>query len=355
MTGEASLCGVILAAGFGKRMARLTRRVPKPLLPIVNVPTLERILYAFRDAGVRDVLVITGYRAEAVEAYCGDGSRWDLSIACIRQTEVSGTGSAARLAAAFAGNRPLMLTYGDILLEAHEYEAVARLFFETGCTAASALNRMADVSKGSAVFLDGRRIVRVIEKPPPGTATSNLNNAGLYVFRPAIFDAIDRTPRSARGEYELTEAVQTLIADGAPVMGQVIDGVQYDIGTPEAFLETNLLLIDRLGDHGPAGASQDVLADNFASPNLVVTPPVAVHASAQLERCRLGPGVCLGAEARIGHGATIEHSVILPGADIGDGASLAWSVVGYDASVDNRQILHGRPDAVIIVGEEPEI
>ena len=350
MNAPVPLRGVILAAGFGKRMAALTRLLPKPLLPIVNVPTLERILLALQDAGVRETLLITGYRAEAVEAFCGDGSRWGMEVSYVRQKEVSGTGSATRLAKSFVGNQPFILTYGDILLDHYEYASLARLFFETSAVAASALNRMADVSSGSAVFLDGSRITRMIEKPPPGTAASNLNNAGLYVFQPGVFDAIDATPKSTRGEYELTEAVQALIANGDLVVGRPIDGAQYDIGTPEAFLETNSSLIERLS----ASTTRLVgIRDNFGSDQVVLKPPVAVDSDVVMERCHLGPSVCIGKNVRIGHGSAIDNAVILPDADIGDSVSLSHAVVGAGVSLPNRYRAHGTPGNVVVIGADP--
>lgn len=350
MTAELPLRGVVLAAGFGKRMAALTRLLPKPLLPIVNVPTLERILSALRDAGVRETLIVTGYKAEAVEAFCGDGSRWGMALSYVRQTEVSGTGSATRLAKPFVGNQSFILTYGDILLDHHEYASMARLFFSTSAVAASALNRMEDVSIGSAVFLDGNRITRMIEKPPPGTSASNLNNAGLYVFQPSVFDAIDGTPKSIRGEYELTEAVQALIARADLVVGRPIDGVQYDIGTPEAFLETNTSLIERL-----SGSPTNLVGmrDNFGSDQVVLKSPVAVDSGVVLERCHLGPSVCVGKNVRIGHGSALDHAVILPDADIGDTVSLSHVIIGAGVSLPNRFSAHGTPGSVVVIGADP--
>ena len=339
--------GVILAAGYGTRMAALTQVVPKPLLPIVNVPTLERILQAFKGIGVTNALIITGYRADVIEAHCGDGSQWDMSIHYQPQTEVSGTGSAAAMAAEYVGDQPFMLTYGDILLDAAEYQAVADLYHQPGCEAATTLNRLKDVSVGSAVYLDGNRITEIVEKPPPGTSTSNLNNAGVFVFPPAVFDAIARTPRSIRGEYELTQAIQTMISDGMDVRAHVIPGVQYDIGTPETYLKTNISLIETFSNPDTRKAT----ADNFASPNLISEPPVAISEMSEIERCRLGPNVCIAHGVRIGHSVSIRNSVIMPGADIGDGASLSFAIVGRCASVSNRARLHGSVNDVLVTGD----
>lgn len=347
MTVRGPLKGVILAAGYGTRMAALTQVVPKPLLPIVNVPTVERILQAFKGVGITDALIITGYRADAIEAYCGDGTQWGMAIHYQPQTEVSGTGSAAAMAAEYVGDQPFMLTYGDILLDAAEYQAVVDLYQQPGCEAATTLNRLKDVSTGSAVYLDGNRIREIIEKPPPGTSTSNLNNAGVFVFPPAIFDAIARTPQSIRGEYELTEAVQTMVSDGTDVRSHVIPGVQYDVGTPETYMKTNISLIGTFSNSDTHRAT----ADNFASPNLDIEPPVAISETSEIERCRLGPNVCIADGVRIGHSVSIRNSVIMPGADIGDGASLSFAIIGRCANVSNRARLQGRAEEVVVAGD----
>ncbi|HCQ02283.1 MAG TPA: hypothetical protein DIT99_17075, partial [Candidatus Latescibacteria bacterium] len=91
------------------------------------------------------------------------------------------------------------------------------------------------------------------------------------------------------------------------------------------------------------------ISDNFASPNLVLTQPVALSDQAECERCRLGPGVCIGDGVRIGHSTSIDHSVILPGADIGDGVNLSYAIIGPEVNIDNRQILQGKKNKVIVI------
>ena len=92
-----------------------------------------------------------------------------------------------------------------------------------------------------------------------------------------------------------------------------------------------------------------IIADNFSSPNLVLRPPVLVAPKAELERCQIGPGVCLGHGVYVGHGTIIENSVVMPGADIGDGASISHAIIGRNETVENRSVIHGNSDQVITV------
>src|SRR5437588_6198005 len=107
---------VILAAGKGTRMRELTNELPKPMLEVQGKPILEHILRGLAGVGIRDVFIVTGFRAEVVESYFGDGSRWGARIVYGRQTVQDGTGKAPELAREFIGGSPFLLTYGDILV-----------------------------------------------------------------------------------------------------------------------------------------------------------------------------------------------------------------------------------------------
>ena len=137
-----------------------------------------------------------------------------------------------------------------------------------------------------------------------------------------------------------------LTARGDTVLNMALDQQPYAALTPESYLDSNLRLLD-LG--GLEATTPEIMADNFSSPNLVLRPPVLVDAAAELERCRIGPAVCIGPEVHVGHGAAIEHSVIMSGADIGDGASISHAVIGRNASIENRALIHGRAERVIVV------
>src|SRR5437867_10454414 len=107
---------VILAAGKGTRMKDLTNDLPKPMLELQGRPILEHILDGILAAGVRDIFIVTGHRAEAIESYFGSGAKWQARIVCGRQSVQDGTGKAPEVAKEFVGDSPFILTYGDILV-----------------------------------------------------------------------------------------------------------------------------------------------------------------------------------------------------------------------------------------------
>ena len=222
---------IILAAGRGTRMKSLTDDCPKPMLRLDGRPLLAHVIERMEEAGVREVLVITGYRAELVEAYFGEHPPAHARIGYRLQQPQNGTGSAALLGRDFVGADPVLMTFGDILVASRIYRDLADGL--TGAEAALALKEVDDPYQGAAVYTAGERVTRIVEKPPQGTSTTRWNNAGIFAFRPSIFTELERVPLSARGEYELTDAIDQLLADGHVLHWREIKGFWRDIGRPE--------------------------------------------------------------------------------------------------------------------------
>ncbi|MBL8294669.1 MAG: NTP transferase domain-containing protein [Bryobacterales bacterium] len=223
---------VVLAAGRGSRMKALTADRPKPMLELAGKPLLEHILDRLAEARFEEVLVVTGYRAEMIENYFADYPV--LHVSFRRQTEANGTGSATRLAEEWVGDSPFLLTFGDIVMEAADYRAMAGMLeSDPEVAAVAAVKWVADPAAGAAVYEENHRITRIVEKPAPGTSTTNWNSAGTYTFRPAVFAELRTIPVSPRGEYEVTSAVHQLIAEGRKVMMHALAGDWRDVGRPE--------------------------------------------------------------------------------------------------------------------------
>jgi len=229
---------VVLAAGRGTRMRELTAEVPKPMIEVRGKPVLQHIIEGLRDAGIRQFLVVVGYRADAVRKFFGDGSRHNIAIQYATQTVQDGTGRVMHLAQDFIGDRPFILSYGDILVDPVNYKCVADL--PDNVEAVITVTRGEDVSKGGAVFLNDRmELVDLREKSQPGEATSPWYNAGLYAFRPSIFEFTAKLKRSPRGEYELTDAIRDLAQSGKKVRVLELTGQWADVRDPEILARLN--------------------------------------------------------------------------------------------------------------------
>jgi len=229
---------VVLAAGRGTRMRELTAELPKPMIEVRGKPVLQHIIEGLCDARIDQLLLIIGYRADAVRDFFGDGSRYNVAIRYTTQTVQDGTGRVVDLGHDFVGNRPFVLAYGDILVDSVNYKRVVDL--PDDVEALLTVTRGEDITKGGAVFLNEEMdLVDLREKPKPGESTSPWYNAGLYAFRPSIFDFTARLKPSPRGEYELTDAIRDLAYSGKKVKALQLNGEWADVRDPEILAKLN--------------------------------------------------------------------------------------------------------------------
>jgi dTDP-glucose pyrophosphorylase len=229
---------VLLAAGRGTRMRELTADLPKPMIEVRGKPVLQHIIKGLRDAGVQRFLVIVGYHADAVRNFFGDGSRYKIDINYATQTVQDGTGRVVDLARDFASDSAFVLSYGDILVDRENYKSIVDLSSEVD--AIVSVKRNEDVTKGGAVFLNKEmELVDLREKPKPGEPTSPWYNAGLYAFRPSIFEFTAKLKPSPRGEYELTDAIRELARSGKKVKALELTGEWADVRDPEILAKLN--------------------------------------------------------------------------------------------------------------------
>lgn len=228
---------VILAAGRGTRMRELTADLPKPMIPVRGKPILQHIVEGMRDAGVSEVLLVVGYREDVVRDFFGNGAAFGVSVSYERQVVQDGTGRVVELGKTFTGGDAFLLSYGDILLDPRNYAVLAAPGDEEAIVS---VKHSEDVSKGGAVFVDEAfHLVDLREKPKPGEPTSPWYNAGVYMFRPSIYEFTARLEKSPRGEYELTDAIRALALSGRRVRAFELVGDWADVRDPEVLAELN--------------------------------------------------------------------------------------------------------------------
>jgi dTDP-glucose pyrophosphorylase len=229
---------VVLAAGRGTRMRELTDDLPKPMIEVRGKPVLQHIVEGLRDAGLRRFMIIVGYHAETVRNFFGDGQRHNVDIQYTTQTVQDGTGRVVNLARSFVGDSSFILSYGDILVSPVNYKRVVD--FPDDVEAIITVTRGEDVSKGGAVFVNEQmELVDLREKTKPGEPRSPWYNAGLYAFRPGIFEFIARLEPSPRGEYELTDAIRDLAHSRKKVQALELTGEWADVRDPEILAKLN--------------------------------------------------------------------------------------------------------------------
>ncbi len=233
---------VLLAAGRGTRMRELTADLPKPMIKVRNKPILLHIIEGLQAAAIKNFLIVVGYHSDAVRNYFGDGTCFGLRISYATQAKQDGTGRVVSLARDFVGNSAFVLGYGDILVDPINYKCIVDL--PDDVEAYISVTSGEDVSKGGAVFVNEQmELVDLREKSERWSAISEravpFYNAGLYAFRPSIFEFISKLKPSPRGEYELTDAIRELAQSGKKVKALELIGEWADVRDPEILARLN--------------------------------------------------------------------------------------------------------------------
>lgn len=236
---------VILAAGKGTRMRELTNELPKPMLRVHGKPILEHILAGLQAAGIKEACIIVGWKADVIKSHFGDGSRFGMRVEYAEQVVQDGTGKAPELAKAFVGDSSFLLTYGDILVHPETYADMVRRFSEDQFAGLLTVTQGEDVTKGGINFFNEQFVLRKIVEKPSQAQLDDLRtqgwlkagdpvwyNAGIYIFQPVIFEHTARLKKSPRGEYELTDAISSLVESGSRVAGCKIQGRWVDVRDP---------------------------------------------------------------------------------------------------------------------------
>lgn len=228
---------VLLAAGRGTRMRNLTNDLPKPMIAVKGKPILQHILEGLHGAGIQRFLIVVGYRAEVVRDFFGDGSRFGPSIDYVTQVVQDGTGRVVDLARDFAASQPFVLSYGDILVDPANYRTLCDL--QNSEALVSVKRNEQEMAKGGCVVVNDQFLLTDLIEKPAGPAPSPWYNAGIYTFRPSIFNYTARLERSPRGEYELTDAIRSLAKDSGNVRAVELQGSWADVRDPEVLAALN--------------------------------------------------------------------------------------------------------------------
>jgi len=319
---------VIIAAGEGTRMRPLTRGCPKPLLPLGESTLIEQTMDRCTDVVDRFVVVI-GYMGETIEARVGaehDG----IPVEYVTQEEALGTAHA--IGCAVTGR--FLVINGDVVID----DRLPRKLSESeGATIA--VQPVNNPSSYGVVETEFGEVTTLVEKPddPP----SNLINTGIYAFEPSIFEYIDRTEKSLRGEYEITEAIELLMADGRSVAAVEYDGPWLDVGRPWELLNANEAVLSDLDGRVDGTVEEDAHLHG----EIVVEDGARIRSGAYLEGpvvvrsgADIGPNAyvrgstVIGEDVRVGNAVEVKNSVLMTGSTAGHLAYIGDSVLGQDVN-----------------------
>jgi glucose-1-phosphate thymidylyltransferase len=314
-----ALKGLILSGGKGTRLRPITHTSAKQLVPVANKPVLFYGIEAMAAAGIADIgIIIAPETGDEIRAAAGDGTRFGVRITYIVQDEPAGLAHAVLTAEPFLGQDPFVMYLGDNLLQGGITELVAQ-FESSGPEALILLTPVPDPEHYGVAELEGDRVKALAEKPPE--PKTNLALVGVYLFSPVIHDAARAIEPSARGELEITDAIQHLVDRGARVEPHIVEGWWKDTGRLDDMLEANRLILDNLQTRVEGELVEStvegrvVIEAGAVLERSAVRGPAIIGAGARLIDCYVGPYSAI-AENCVVEAAEIEHSILLAGAKV---------------------------------------
>lgn len=323
---------LVLAGGSGTRLRPLTRHLPKQLIPVAGRPVLEHVMENIRALGIREIGLIVGDWRERIESVVGDGSRFGARVTYLPQRSPLGLAHCVRIARPFLGDDDFVMYLGDNIVEDGVAE-MAEEFAARGSDAHLAVAKVADPRAFGVAELgaDGA-VLRLVEKP--SRPRSDLALIGVYFFRAAVHRAVAATTPSARGELEITDAVQWMLEQGGTVTAGEYAGYWQDTGSPEELLACNRRLLASLEarsagwtDAGSRLTGPVVVGEGARVTRSHITGPAVIGAGAVVTDCRLGPGVSVGRDCVL-RGVELADCVLLDGTTVTDRSGLRGLLVG---------------------------
>jgi len=329
---------LVLSGGSGTRLRPITHTSAKQLVPVANKPVLFYGLEAIAEAGITDVGIIVGDTAPAIEAAVGDGSKFGIKVTYIRQQAPLGLAHAVLVARDFLGEEDFVMYLGDNFIVGGITGRVGE-FAVARPEAQIMLTRVSDPRSFGVAELDevSGRVKNLEEKPKQ--PKSDLALVGVYLFTPAIHEAVASLKPSWRGELEITEAIQWLLDNGHTVNSTTITGYWKDTGNVTDMLEVNRLVLEGLEPRLDGTVSDDseiigrvVVEDGATVSGSRIVGPAIIGAGSTVTGSYIGPFTAIDERCSVDD-SEIEYSIVLSRASIRGVRRIEASLIGHDAEV----------------------
>jgi glucose-1-phosphate thymidylyltransferase len=302
------LKALVLSGGQGTRLRPMTLGRSKQLIPVANRPVLHYVLQNIADAGIKETIVVIGEDGRQIRDYVGNGARWGLAVTYVQQRKPLGLAHAVLTAREKLGEASFLMYLGDNLLP-NGIAQYLRVFQEKRPDALVLVHPVTNPQSFGIAKLVDSRVVEVLEKPtdPP----SNLALIGVYFFSPKIHESIARITPSARGELEITDAIQDLLSRGGQVEAERVCGPWHDTGQANDLLAANKTMLLKL-EHKIEG---------HIDPCSTISGPVQISAGTVVVNSRIcGPAI-------IGEDCALYNSFIGPFTAVQKGTRLIDTAV----------------------------
>ncbi len=328
--------GLILSGGRGTRLRPITFTSAKQLVPVANKPILYYGIEALAASGIHDIGIVVGDTRQEIKDAVGDGGRFGVSVTYIEQEAPLGLAHAVLISEPFLGAEPFCMYLGDNLIRERLEPLVAR-FREEKPNCQILLARVPNPDQFGVAELRDGQVIRLVEKPV--TPPSDLALVGVYMFDATVFRAVKAIEPSARGELEITDAIQWLIDQGHLVRPHVIEGWWKDTGRLEDILEANRIILDTLMARNEGWVEDSEILGKViveAGARLTrstVRGPAIIGRDAVIEDAYIGPFTSVGDRVTV-RGSEVEHSILLEGASVADvGGRIESSLIGRNVAI----------------------
>jgi glucose-1-phosphate thymidylyltransferase len=328
---------IVLSGGSGTRLRPITYTSAKQLVPVANKPVLFYVLEDIRDAGITDVGVVVGETAPAIKEAVGDGARFGLDVSYIQQEAPLGLAHGLLISEQFLGGDDFVMYLGDNFIVGGIRDLVND-FRTHRPDAQIMLTHVPNPRELGVAELDhSGKVIRLVEKP--AEPKSNYALVGVYMFTPGVHEAARRLKPSARGELEITEAIQWLIDNGRPVKSTIITGYWKDTGNVVDMLEVNRRVLETL--------EPKQLGDVDETSELIGR--VAIEEGAQITRSRIvGPAI-------IGAGTKVADSYIGPFSSVAEDCTILDSELQYSIVLQGSLIQGVRRIEGSLIGRQVKV
>ena len=324
---------VILAAGRGTRLEPVTSDMSKCMLPIVGKPLLEHILNSVKKTGIKEIILIVGYKKEKIIDHFNDGAKLGLKINYIEQKEMKGTAQAIGLAKL---DTDFLVLNGDTLVS---FEDINNIVKNHKTATTIGVMKVENPSNYGVVKIENGNVKAIVEKPKK--FVSNLANAGIYVFSPKIFEAIKKTKKSERGEYEITTSIEILIEEGEKIKGIELKNKWSDIGNPWNYLDSNNTILRAMDTkiEGIVEENVQIKGTIILGKNSVIKSGTYIEGPVYIgEDTVVGPNAfirsftSLGNNCRVGNAVELKNSIINDNTNVPHLSYVGDSIIGKNCN-----------------------
>jgi NDP-sugar pyrophosphorylase family protein len=318
---------MILAAGFGTRLKPLTETVPKPMVPVLNRPLLERTIEQLRQANIQDIVVNVHHLPEQVMAHFGDGSKFGVNLHFSIEKEILGTAGGIKAAQKFLDGGPFLVINSDIIVDI-DLGQVLEFHRERG-SCLTLVVREDDLPEKYApieIGPDGR-IARFI-----GGSSTNVPDetrrvmfTGIQIMESEIFSRIPQGKFCGTTE----DVFPGMIEEGLPVFGFLHKDYWIDMGNREQYLKVHKDVLD-----GKVRLNTDLLKNLEGLP---IVPPVLIGENCRIAtNARIGPHAVLGNGCTVGNNSVVENSVLWGGVTVGSDCTVRRSILGSSVTLAEK-------------------